>query len=144
MDQQALILPGPVCLCVCVGLWVCAPPQLCMTTLCTMHLCCAPLTCVVHHDAMRCICLWVVGVVPYTSVVSGGTFIRVLTAYIRRCTRAGTHSVVFLFLTTNTEIKVHTLVVHNVALYWCTRRFCMFVMDHAWDGAQYNVVSLAV
>ncbi len=31
-----------------------------------------------------------------------------------------------------------------VLIRWCTRRFCMFVISSVHDGAQYNVVRLAV
>ena len=40
--------------------------------------------------------------------------------------------------------EVHSVAWQNVMCRWCTRRFWLFVISSGHDGAQYDVVSLAV
>ncbi len=95
---------------------------------------CAPPSCVVHHGAQG----------EPISVISGGRPqhlvgclwallpVRVTANIHEWCTRARMHSIVFLWLTTKMQIKVHNVVLYTdihfgsaqrsfVLIRWCTR-----------------------
>ncbi len=116
------------------SLSVCLPALVCESYvvhhLVSTGLRCAPPGCVVHHGAQG----------GPLSVRSGHGWIV---------------HIIFLWLTTNVQIKGHSVQfctnIHFgsaqrsfVLIRWCTRRFCMFVKNHLQDGVQSSVVSLSV
>ncbi len=116
-----------VCLSVCLGLLelCCAPPREYRTTLCTTELHCVLSSCIVHHGAQGGPMSGRSGGRPRHFPFFDGAqgICKKLTLFVCGAEARTYTNMVFLWLTTNKQIKVHNVVLHrrtlwhNAALY---------------------------